>query len=239
MICSLVVITLTINLAFLKMPKNSESKLKECKNEKSFWIQGQSYQVLEKHIDGDNYYTVYYNDWEGDSISSSSQFRFYDTIQTGKHVRCYDNGIVEQIMHFKNGFLDGAFQSYDSSGIVLAEGKFVQNAKIGQWKYYYPNGKLAKSGTYMDEMFLYKPQIYIGVDSIAIFVKNGKIVNQVDFTTMMLRKYGKTKGEQIREFPFCEYMKHGEWSFWDKNGAFIRKEFWNKGIFINEELETK
>ena len=61
---------------------------------------------------------------------------------TGTYEAFYENGSLELVADFKNGFLDGRFIHYSASFKKIREFGFLGGEKHGLATHYYPDGRL-------------------------------------------------------------------------------------------------
>lgn len=61
----------------------------------------------------------------------------------------YESGQLKTNSNYKNGKLNGKWESYYSNGKMEAQGKYEDNQREGNWKTYYDDGKLESEGKYV------------------------------------------------------------------------------------------
>ncbi len=67
-------------------------------------------------------------------------------IYQGEVTWYFQNGTKFQIVHYKDGILNGHRKVYFENGKVNSEGEYKEGKKHGKWKEFYENGTLKESG---------------------------------------------------------------------------------------------
>ena len=200
-------------------------------------------------------------------------------MKQGEWVKMWNNGVVKYKGVFKNDKPVGVFNyyypsgklksvmtfsedgsrahniSYHENGKKMAEGDFVNQKKVGVWKYFsdvdeklvteenYKNGVLdGKSTTYyIDEG---KP---FEVIEYRKGIKNGAWVKYFMDDQIMTRAFyvnGKLDGDFVNYDPngtlivkgqYSDGEMEGTWLYYDEKGKLYRKEVYNKGALVSTE----
>ena len=61
----------------------------------------------------------------------------------------YDNGALESISHFKDGYGNGLWMNFDPDGNIESQGTLVNNKTVGPAKLFYEDGSVKASGEYV------------------------------------------------------------------------------------------
>ncbi len=148
---------------------------------------------------------------------------------------------------------DGEYKEYydpETQTKLKIEGKIQDGKMQGQWRTYYPDGKLKSIIPYVDDKIqgvayfyydnnenilraevafsndlpngIYKEYHTNGAQKALLNYKNGILDGDAEF-------YYKTGALKIKGH-YKKGKKHGKWIFYDKNGKKIKKEKWKKGV---------
>ena len=74
--------------------------------------------------------------------SESNAFRKKSGIKNGPYQGYFENGDLQFTTVIKKSRLQGVWKSFYQGGAVCDSGKFVKDVPDGEWKGWYPNGKL-------------------------------------------------------------------------------------------------
>ena len=86
----------------------------------------------------------------------------------------YDNGVLESISQFKNGYGNGLWINFDPDGRKESQGTLVNNKTIGPAKLFYENGSTKAEGKYV--------HLKNKVDWWLFYDRKGNIVSKRYFT---------------------------------------------------------
>jgi antitoxin component YwqK of YwqJK toxin-antitoxin module len=94
---------------------------------------------------------------------------------TGISIKLWDNKVVNEEIHWLNGYQDGQYKEYTENNVLVASETWVQGVKQGPYSYYFPNGAIKNSGNFNNgkldgEIIGYYPN---GVKQYAAFYSNG------------------------------------------------------------------
>ena len=146
----------------------------------------------------------------------------------------FENGNDLLINNFQDGLEDGPMIEYDDTGKVITKGEFIEGQETGEWYYninnyvskgkyvdgkrtemwkdYFPNGKPAFTGAYIEDN------------------PNGK------------HTYYWESGKLKEEGNFIMGMREGEWRKYDENGILFVRTYYRNGREIrydNSPLDPK
>lgn len=124
----------------------------------------------------------------------------------GYHRNYYDNGVVALECLYREGKLHGLCYQRGLDGILLSEVNYVNGIADGKAKYYYETGELLNEGE----------------------LKN----NVQDGDWVWYHANGKPEAEAI----FINGKKHGEELFYNESGDVVKREFYEMGKLIREEM---
>lgn len=140
-------------------------------------------------------------------------------------VKINDSTIFEHEVIFKsNDTINGkvlAVYANDTS-IIAYQGSYYQGYKNGNWKYYYPTGKIMEWSIYQKGM---RNGDYTKFDIEGNVLVKGKYLNDIKHGAWAYRShklYGKFKNG----------LKHGKWKLYTGEFQYFTYKF-NKGEFIN------
>lgn len=162
----------------------------------------------------------------------------YTLIADGEHIGYYPNGVPYDKGNYKNGYregewliwyssgklgnrlnfkhnkLDSLFTTYYENGQIMFTGNYKEDARTGEWKEYYENGKLKSEGSYCIDI---APVIvtYDNVDSL-----KKEYPNLIDDTIFV---------------NYALDFKSGTWKYYNGEGKLIREEFYEKGKLIKTQ----
>lgn len=97
------------------------------------------------------------------------------------------------------GKKQGYWKKYDDKNVLLYEGTFANDVPVGEFKYYYPNGKLKSTTNFIQ-----------GVHKVH---------------TVMYDEQGK----KAAEGNFIDQQKDSIWNYYNSAGTLIKTEGYNKG----------
>ncbi len=86
----------------------------------------------------------------------------------------YDNGQLESISHYKNGFGNGLWINFDPDGKKESQGTLVNNKTIGPAKLFYEDGSIKAAGNYV--------HLKNKVGRWVFYDREGRIVSERFFT---------------------------------------------------------
>lgn len=78
---------------------------------------------------------------------------YVDGELSGEWKKFYDTGVLEWVVHYKDGYRDGVYQNYFKNGQLKLEGKMLKDKKHGIEKRYLEDGHLEWSGKYKVDLF--------------------------------------------------------------------------------------
>ena len=104
----------------------------------------------------DKYYYLASKDCEFKTIERVSKFDFTKQVFDGEFRDFAPNGNRILVGTYKDGKKEGLFQAYHPNGVLKWEVNFQNNYPIGDWKYYYPDGKPLLTITYLENGYFIK-----------------------------------------------------------------------------------
>lgn len=104
----------------------------------------------------DKYYYLVSKDCEFKTIERVSRFDFSKQVFDGEFRDFAPNGSRILVGAYKDGKKEGVFQAYHPNGVLKWEVNFQNNFPIGDWKYYYPDGKPLLTITYSENGYFIK-----------------------------------------------------------------------------------
>lgn len=134
---------------------------------------------------------------DGDLLETSS---YENGLRTGEQ-KIYENGQIYSIAQYKEGMMDGSYQTYYRGGQINVEGKYAADVMSGKWKRYYKDGQIMEVVTFADNE------------------ENGPFVE--------FYPNGNVKAEGAYKDGDFE---HGELLLYDINGILIKKMMCDEGI---------
>jgi len=142
-------------------------------------------------------------------IDYSGQYKeFYESggIKTEGNYKKSNNDSVECVLCYRHG---SGYEKYD----------WAENnppIKVGEWKEYYENGKLKSIGEY-----------YLGVHQ-SFMIRSEENLDSIT---------GEPTGVKLLLLVLGnEYLKDGEWNYYNENGFLIKTEFYIKGTLVEVEI---
>ena len=148
-----------------------------------------------------------------------------------KNARLTGEGIVDE-----NGWKQGAWKEfYEEDAALKAEGNYKDNRTIGDWKYYFPDGKIEITGRYTNKgekdgewIWYYPDGKIVMIENYFNGVYDGVVVSfDEKGDTLVYGKYqeGLEEGRWmykndsvIVESYYLEGQKHGNWKTYYANG---------------------
>ena len=174
---------------------------------------------------------------------------------TGVFNYYYPSGKLKSVMTFSEDGSKAHNIAYHENGKKMAEGNFVNQKKMGVWKYFsdvdeklvseenYKNGlREGKSTTYYIDKG--KP---FEVTEYVKGIKNGEWVKYFMDGQIMTRTFnvnGKLNGDFVNYDPngtlivkgqYSDGEMDGTWLYYDEKGKFYRKEVYSKGALVSTD----
>ncbi len=190
--------------------------------------------------------------------SVSNAFRKKSNIKNGPYQGYFENGDLQFTTIVKKSRLQGIWKSFYQGGSVCDSGKFVKDVPDGEWKGWYPNGKLryiwhfsaTKYFSLKDEMMNQPKQKFFRISQLPLnegiqyfktdyifgqatrtpsVMFRGKTLQQKNFDPEMIKKrVDRNTNSNSYLPPFPECLFHGSFTSFYPDGK-IREE----GIYIN------
>ncbi len=101
-------------------------------------------------IEGDDgmYYASNYEPYNGEYTeqyengSTRIEMNLVEGVKEGFVNLYFDNGNLNEIRSYKNGMMDGKWETYNIANVKIAEANYKNNKKHGQWLIWDDNGTL-------------------------------------------------------------------------------------------------
>lgn len=204
--------------------------------------------------------------WKKPHPNNKSAFQYVGQFKNdkpyGEFTYFYETGGVQSKMKFNTDGTAYNTMYHESSGYVMAKGKYVNQQKDSLWLYYdnqgnlksqesYKNGKLEGqrvvyyepiNGQYMVARFeYYKDGVLHG--QFKEYYPNTKIKAEGVYRTGNLNgmvKFYRPSGKIERVERYQYAVKHGWWVFYNENGTQAGKKLYYEGrVLKGQELEEK
>ncbi len=145
--------------------------------------------------------------------------RIFDS--TGKELKAqiYDSGrvVAEGILDESN-MQEGYWKDYHSNGTLSSEGNYVHGTKVGEWKFYYPDGSKFETGKYDGRG---RP-----IGKWMWYHSNGKLLRQSSFHNGLqdgdFIEYNDS-GNVITQGGYIDGLKEGKWIYINGNFESVGK----------------
>lgn len=135
-----------------------------------------------------------------------------------------------------NNLLNGVHTVYYANGNIKEYGFYKNNARIGDWMFYNPSGKLISEGSFEGD---YKKLLYDSNGNKLITLN--RYLDTIKVEKFTQKKYDSLKNELKQKwgvvFPIHYHFKSGVWKLYDDNGSLFQKEYYDKGKLI--KIESK
>lgn len=198
---------------------------------------------------------------------NSTVFRYVGQFKNdkpyGEFTYYYESGNIQSKIKFqKNGTVAYNVMYHESSGYVMAKGKYLNEAKDSLWLYYDNKGQLKSQETFKkgkldgQRVVYYEPvngkYIVAKFEYYTNGVRNGQFKEYYPNTKLKgegvyktgnlngMVKYYRPNGslERIERYQYA--VKHGWWIFFDKNGRQVGSElFWEGKKLKGAEKEKR
>jgi antitoxin component YwqK of YwqJK toxin-antitoxin module len=223
------------------------------------WYNEDGIRILESEMDGDEYngelkeyyqngnlkskenfdkgvldgkYEYYH---ENGNLRQSGYISDYPDIKDGEILSYYEDGTPQSVENYILGIRSGPQKYFYEDGMVSQEGKYKDNARVGLWTWYWPNGEKLKEEQYVNKI-LYKVSEWQNDGTVITIRKysnellNGKSIfyyHNGNISSVKTYRDGKLYGEYIDYFVSGEKrskgdmlygMMDGKWTFWYHNG---------------------
>lgn len=131
----------------------------------------------------------------------------------GKWVWWYDNEKIRRKEEYYKGKINGNVTEYDSLGILISEGNYINGIKEGAWKYIYNDYK--EEGFFADGMKTgkWKSQYVNGKKFF-----EGEFLNDIPIDKHV---YYYSNGQIKEEGSFLRGEKNGDWKKYNKEGILL------------------
>ena len=123
----------------------------------------------------------------------SSEITFKNGKAEGRETRYYLNGTLQKDLMSKNGFVDGYYKVFHSSGKEKEVGQTFEGDYVGRWQTFYSNGTLESDFTYADNSEIDGEYQYYDIDGKLHYIfeyRKGELIAY---------KYFDKKGNVIEE----------------------------------------
>jgi len=181
------------------------------------------YSELNRQIDGSvDDYVVYYKDTYAEKQGLwikyvnglvYERYTYKDNQYHGIHQQFTgpDNSL-SKIAYYRNGELDGPYESWHNNGIKYIEGQYSNGLKTGEWVYYYDSGSKSSEGSYSEGKETGEWKYYHN---------NGKVKSQGNYSDG--KKTGPWEfyyesGNIESKGNFTNGAKKGTWTYYYENG---------------------
>lgn len=184
--------------------------------------------------------------YQNGNIRYKGQFR--NDKPYGTFTYYYEKGAVKAINKFSDDGIVAKAQTFHLNGKMMAEGKYLNQAKHGHWKYYSDiDEKLVAEENYSKgelngECINYYPET--GNPLEVLFYTNGKLDGSYkkffpdgkQLMTQGFYKDGNLEGEFISYYPngkiqtrgkYKNGVQKGNWEYFDEDGNILTKEEFN------------
>ena len=106
--------------------------------------------VTQTHSNGELPSEIYYYQKSNNKLNLVKIERYYESgqqkserdLKRGKLIAWYKNGQIKEKSSLRDGELNGLSITYYKNGQKESEGRYINNQKDGQWKYWGPKGKV-------------------------------------------------------------------------------------------------
>tara|TARA_B100000809_G_C15110242_1_gene520306 strand:+ start:1064 stop:1798 length:735 start_codon:yes stop_codon:yes gene_type:complete len=188
--------------------------------------------------------------------------QFNDDTPYGDFIYYYKSGNMQSKMRFSdNGITAYSLMYHESSGYMMARGKYSNQQKDSLWVYYDNQGQLKSQESYKDgklngqRVIYYEPvngQYRVAryeyyTDGILDgqfkeYYPNTKIklegtYKDGNFHGIVRYYYGNGKKERIEKYQYA--VKHGWWVFFDEKGVVVGKELFWEGVKLKGAAKEK
>lgn len=179
--------------------------------------------------------------------------RFVDNKPTGNWKRYHDNGKIQaEIAYFEKS--DSAFTTlFDLAGNRMAEGIFLNQKKVGEWKYF-SEGRLVSEDSFSNGLKKGLSKKYYPSGAILetsewenglrngkyfAFFENGQSYLEVNYFNDLreetCRSYFESGKVEMEAF-YKSDKRHGDWKYYNESGELLYTLKYKDGVLLNPEL---
>lgn len=188
--------------------------------------------------------------------------QFKDDKPYGEFTYYYESGNIQSKMNFSNkGNVAYSVMYHESTGYIMAKGKYVNQQKDSLWVYYDNKGQLKSQETYKSgklngqRVIYYEPVNGQYRVSRYEYYKDGILNGQFkeyypntklkiegvyrdgNFNGMVKYYYGNGRMERLERYKHA--VKHGWWIFYDEKGIVLGKELFWEGVKLKGKEKEK
>ncbi len=149
----------------------------------------------------------------------------------------YEHGIdTSDVIIDEQGLRQGLCKNYYETGELKAQGKYVNGLKIGEWKYFYKNGKVEQVGTYLKNekpdgewIWYHDNGKVLRDENFSVGVENGPMTEYSDSGTVIAKgEYvdGQEEGPWLYQWgdikmegSYKEGKRDGDWKYYYDDGT--------------------
>lgn len=150
---------------------------------------------------GSGYYKKFF---ENGNLKIEANYKDYELIDEWKQY--YENGEIEWLVTYMNGYRSGSYKNYYKNGDLKLEGTNYRDKVDGEEKRYLPNNILHWKGSYSKGVFSKKWILYDakGNKSKKIKFKDGVVTNSKNKGELSVTKIPVGVLEKVPVYPGCE-----------------------------------
>lgn len=129
--------------------------------------------------------------------------------------------------NYKNGYIDGKSQWFESENQLFLQGQSVNGRREGNWKLYYPSGKLKKTYDYKNGDLHGK---------MIEYHENGQIYNEDNYIADELNgeyKYYYENGKLEFLGNYMDNKRHGKLVSYSINGELQQIRYYDRGVLLS------
>lgn len=156
--------------------------------------------------------------------------------QAEEKVKYYPNGQIEEICTYRNGKMDGKLVVYYETGVLYGEGRMSKNRFVGEWRTYYPDGRIMTIEKYnrrgklktFDSWDQKGNHVIVdGTGTLVTYYPNGSIKQMATYKDCHFDGSNEgwyPNGQKEHEFFYKEGKPTGIWHFWNEDGTLYQTE---------------
>ncbi|MCX6181036.1 MAG: hypothetical protein NT150_03805 [Bacteroidetes bacterium] len=152
-----------------------------------------------------------------DNGKLSSTETWKNDVKEGPIAEYYEDGKVKKEGHFVNNLPDGLLKTSFPNTMTSSIGRYKAGIKDGEWLYRNDKGEVENKEIYEAGQIVYTTQERVSYWDTSNTVLRSKESYNLDYTTNYANYY--PSGAKQREGHFLRNAKHGEWKYFNENGA--------------------
>lgn len=167
------------------------------------------------------------------ALGTLQTFLVYKTPTVAYATLYYDTGEKMASGKYVNKLKDSTWVTYGGNNVIIVEkGNYSMGKKVGKWKTFFDNGKVASEENYVNDI---KEGEYV------LYFETGEVKDKSTFKNGKLNGLSTlydTDGDKFFEGIYVDGYKDKEWTYYDDNQKVDKVLIYEDGVLTNpDELD--